>query len=53
MLPLASVLRLARYLRSVRARRQTDRILGTLPSHIRKDIGWPTSDVPRLRGRQP
>ncbi len=53
MLPLASILRLARYLQSVRARRQTDRILGTLPAHIRKDIGWPGSDVPRLGRRRP
>ena len=53
MLPLAPFLRLARHLQSVRARHQTDRILGTLPAHIRKDIGWPASDVPRLYRRRP
>lgn len=53
MLPLAPFLRLARHLQSIRARRQTDRILGTLPTHIRKDIGWPARDLPRLGSRRP
>ena len=30
--------------RTMRARARTQRVIGTLPEHIRKDIGWP--DIP-------
>ena len=39
-------LRLARTLREEWAKRRTERVLAGLPAVIRKDIGWPTRDMP-------
>ena len=32
-----------------RARRRTERLLGALPTDIRKDIGWPDSVQGRIK----
>ncbi|MCR4267749.1 hypothetical protein [Nitratireductor sp. ZSWI3] len=43
------------YVRNYRTslrRRRTERLIGTLPVDIRKDIGWPTqydTDIPSMR----
>ncbi|MFN7104185.1 MAG: hypothetical protein ACK4N1_16345 [Pseudorhizobium sp.] len=48
-----SVLKLATLLHLRWRQRQTERMLESLPSEIRKDIGWPTSDGTDVASRHP
>lgn len=41
--------RVALKLRDEWRRRQTEKMLESLPAEIRKDIGWPTSNAPADR----
>ncbi|MGK6315947.1 hypothetical protein [Neorhizobium sp. DT-125] len=43
------VLLIALKLRDEWRRRKTEKMLESLPTEIRKDIGWPTSDAPASR----
>lgn len=47
------VLMLAALLQLRWRQRQTERMLESLPSEIRKDIGWPSSNEMGVAGRAP